>query len=103
MVRAAEGPFRGVQRIVAQELIQTAMQLVGTRFGYHIHLRGATAVFGREVVGLHLYFLNRLNGDGDVRAAELALCILDSIEPEHCECAAVAIYRKRRSAVALFS
>src|SRR5262249_39348832 len=72
----------GVELVVAQELEGRAVEFVGPRLDGNVHgVAGGVAVFGREVVGLHLEFLHGVDGGdvGDAVAADVAGEVADVV------------------------
>src|SRR6266705_4569018 len=71
-----------VQLVVAQELVDVAMEFVGSRLTDGVdYPAGGPAILGRVVAGDHGEFLNRIHAQGDPGDAARAVRVIADAEP----------------------
>src|SRR5207244_8806627 len=71
-----------VQLVVAQELVDVAMERVGPRLADGVdYPAGGPAILGRVVAGNHGEFLNRIHAHGDPGDAARAVRVIADAEP----------------------
>src|SRR5690606_9911440 len=73
-------PAVGLDLVVAQELVNRAVELVGSRLGGHDDLRGGLAVLGRVDAGLNLELLDRVDRRTNDEGVEVRIGVLHAVQ-----------------------
>ena len=80
----------GVELVVAEELEQRSVIVVGARLGGDVDLCRLAAELGRIDAGLNLELLQRVDGRLDDVGVEVRVGVVDAVEREVVEVAALA-------------